>query len=310
MTLKQYFKAKCTEINKGLESCLPKIEKEAPSLWKSMDYSLFAKGKRLRPILMYAVYESLKNSQMSAVNGQKKVVKATACAIEIVHTSSLILDDFPCMDDGKTRRGKPANHLVFGEATALLAADALLTYAFELIAHEVPDKLGIELIRHLAKAVGTQGMIGGQIVDLQSRGKIINYETLIYIHRHKTAALFEYAARAGALLAQADSTHVDSVVKYAADLGLAYQITDDILDVLETGKIPPNHHPEVNFVSIMGMENAKQKVDELIASAKHYLNRLDYREAILSQIADYVDNRSNRNSLEFRIRKIQDVPIG
>ena len=292
MTLKQYRKQKQAEINKNLRSCLPKVEKQVPSLWKSMNYSLFSKGKRIRPVLMYAVFESLDRTANTDHKPNKRAVCATACAIEIVHTSSLILDDFPCMDNATTRRGKPANHIVFGEAIALLAADALLTYAFELLAREVSGELGIELVRHLAKAVGTQGMIGGQVVDLQSVGKNIDYDTLIYIHQHKTAALFEYAARAGALLAYADPTDIDTIVRYAADLGLAYQITDDILDVMETGAVPPPNHPEVNFVSIMGMERAKAKLDELVQSAKQHLNQLDYHGDILDQIAEYVEERT------------------
>ncbi len=310
MTLKQYLKIKRREIDQGLKSCLPKVEKEVPSLWKSMNYSLFSKGKRIRPVLMYAVYDSLHHPQSPSADGRisarwnptkkeekfKKVVCATACAIEIVHTSSLILDDFPCMDNAAIRHEKPTNHIVFGEAIAMLAADALLTYAFELLAREVPGELGIELIRHLAQTVGTKGMIGGQTMDIQSRGKVIDYETLMYIHQHKTAALFEYAARAGALLAQANPTEVDTIVRYAADLGLAYQITDDILDTIETGEVPSTVHPEVNFVSIMGKDNAKRKLDELIQCTKQHLSRLNFRGDILPQIADYVESRIQRKS--------------
>ena len=292
MTLKQYSRVKQKEIDKNLKSCLPKVEKEASSLWESMNYSLFSDGKRLRPILMYAVYDSLNHSSKEL---NQKAVCATACAIEIVHTSSLILDDMPCMDNDQIRRGQPANHIKFGEAIALLAADALLTYAFELLSRDVPGVLGLELIRHLGKTVGTQGMIGGQVVDLQSKGKHIDFDTLIYIHRHKTGALFEYAARAGALLASSDPTDVDTIVRYASDLGLAYQITDDIQDVIETGQIPPTHHPEVNFVSILGMEKSKQKVDELIQSASQYLSRLNHQGDLLRQLADYVEERANQN---------------
>lgn len=295
MTLKQYLKLKRKEIDQGLRTCLPKVEKEVPSLWKSMNYSLFSKGKRMRPVLMYAVYDSL-HHPLSPSLIKEGAVCATACAIEIVHTSSLILDDFPCMDNSVIRNEKPTNHKVFGEAIALLAADALLTYAFELLAREVPGELGIELIRHLAQTVGTQGMIGGQTMDIQSRGKTIDYETLMYIHQHKTAALFEYAARAGALLALADPTEVDTVLRYAQDLGLAYQITDDILDTLVTGEVPSSVNPEVNFVSVMGMDNAKLKLDELIQSAKQHLEKLDYQGNILEQIAEYVENRIERKS--------------
>jgi len=225
--LQAYLKERRALVDQSLEAFLPPEDTPPPSVHRAMRYSVMAGGKRLRPILVIAGTE--------AVGGAPDTVMPTACALELIHTYSLIHDDLPAMDDDDYRRGRPTSHKVFGEAIAILAGDALLTLAFRLIADNAPlvkDPTVLrDVVAEVAGAAGTFGMVGGQVVDIESEGKTISAQTLEYIHRHKTAALIRASLRVGALLGGGDARAVETISEAGSDLGLAFQIIDDILDV-------------------------------------------------------------------------------
>ncbi|MGG3924059.1 polyprenyl synthetase family protein, partial [Geobacillus thermodenitrificans] len=197
------------------------------TLKKAMAYSLEAGGKRIRPLLLLSTIQALGQNPSLGL--------PVACAIEMIHTYSLIHDDLPSMDNDDLRRGKPTNHKVFGEAMAILAGDGLLTYAFQLIAEihdeRVPVDVRLQLIAELAKAAGPEGMVAGQVADMEGEGKTLALAELEYIHRHKTGKMLQYSVHAGALLGGADARQMRELNEFAAHLGLAFQIRDDILDI-------------------------------------------------------------------------------
>ena len=201
------------------------------NLMRAMEYSLMAGGKRLRPILLMAAADAINNS------GEKFITVADA--LEMIHTYSLIHDDLPAMDNDDYRRGKLTNHKVFGEATAILAGDALLTLAFEVVLRQkdVPPEILLAVLKEISIAAGVSGMVGGQAIDLRSEGVQIDLATLKLMHLGKTGALFKAAIRSGAILAGANDEQLKSLTKYAENFGLAFQITDDILDVTGDEKI-------------------------------------------------------------------------
>ena len=201
------------------------------NLMRAMEYSLMAGGKRLRPILLMAAADA------SGSDGEKFITVADA--LEMIHTYSLIHDDLPAMDDDDYRRGKLTNHKVFGEATAILAGDALLTLAFEVVLRQrdVPNDILLTVLREISTAAGVAGMVGGQAIDLRSEGVQIDLATLKLMHAGKTGALFRAAIRSGAILAHADEKILSDLTRYAEAFGLAFQITDDILDVTGDEKI-------------------------------------------------------------------------
>lgn len=218
--------ARADLINEGLDRYLPPAALYPPSIHEAMRYSIFAGGKRLRGALTLAAAEAL--------GGEQARILPAACALEMLHTYSLIHDDLPAMDDDDFRRGRPTCHRVFGEATAILAGDALLTLAFATLCYlkrDFPPGLVLQVIEEVATAAGTRGLIAGQVVDLESEGKQVAPDLLEYIHLHKTAALFRVAVRAGALLAGAGEQALSALTDYAVAFGLAFQITDDILDL-------------------------------------------------------------------------------
>ncbi len=269
------FKEKINTINTALDTYIP-IQNEIPEIiYDSMRYSIFAGGKRLRPILMMACYEAL--------GGHGDEIIPFACAIEMIHTYSLIHDDLPTMDNDDFRRGKPTNHKVYGEAVALLAGDALLNLAFETMitaAKKYPQIPCLDALDIIAKASGTRGMIGGQTMDLLSENKDIDINTLQYIHENKTAAMICAAVKAGAAMAQASIEEIQIVERFGYCLGMAFQIQDDILDVISTteqlGK--PIHSDIKNhkstYVSIVGLEESKQYVEKLSKEASDALHTL------------------------------------
>ena len=212
-------------IDRGLDEYLPPAENFPSIIYQAMRYSAMGGGKRLRPLLVLAAAE--------AVGGDPQKVLPAAVAVELIHTYSLIHDDLPAMDNDDLRRGRPTSHRVFGEAIAILAGDALLTFAFEVLGgmKEQPPGLVLAVIREVAQAAGPQGMIGGQVVDLESQGRSVNREMLEYMHRHKTGALIRAAVRAGARLAGASSEELACLTSYAEHFGMAFQIIDDVLDV-------------------------------------------------------------------------------
>jgi geranylgeranyl diphosphate synthase type II len=226
----------------------------------------------------------------------------TACALEMIHTMSLIHDDLPAMDNDDFRRGKPTNHKVFGEDIAILAGDALLAFAFEHIASQtqgVPPQLVLQVIARIGHAVAATGLVGGQVVDLESEGKAISLETLEYIHSHKTGALLEVSVVSGGILAGGDEELLDRLSRYARDIGLAFQIVDDILDITATseqlGKTAGKDQAaaKATYPSLLGLEASRQKAEELIQSAKETLRPYGPRAEPLLALADFITRRQH-----------------
>jgi len=285
VTVEDYLKQSSVRVNAALEKYLP-AESEAPTeLHKAVRYSTFAGGKRLRPALALASFE--------ACHGVGDSVLLAACALEMTHTFSLIHDDLPCMDNDDFRRGRPTNHKVFGEAIAILAGDSLLVYAFELLA-----KTGRpECIATLARALGTKGMLGGQVVDIQSEGKKVGLETVNYIHRHKTAALIEASLVLGAQLAGAEDEVVAGLGAFGNKIGLAFQIVDDVLDLEQTteelGKDAGSdlEKGKATYPAVVGIAASKDMARQLVDEAKLELRKLPIQSGILELIADYITTR-------------------
>jgi geranylgeranyl diphosphate synthase type II len=261
----------------------------APGVAAAIEHSLFAPAKRLRPILSLLVADVLR--------GDVEQVLPPACAIEMVHTASLILDDLPCMDDATSRRGRPACHVVHGEATAILAAFALQNRAFAILAEGWPGGPGAEtraaVARDLSQAVGLEGMIAGQAQDLAGTDRIIDFPTLEFIHSRKTGALFTAAAALGALAAR--PAERAAIISYAKNLGLAFQIVDDLIDVggaeAEAGKDVGKDLKKTTFVSFSGVEGARDLARELIAAAQEALAGFGPRAQPLRDLARYVVTR-------------------
>lgn len=291
-SLEQYLKEKKTIVEAALDQSLAIAE--PVTIYESMRYSLLAGGKRLRPILCLAACEMLGGTTEMAIN--------TACALEMIHTMSLIHDDLPAMDNDDLRRGKPTNHKVYGEDIAILAGDGLLSYAFEYVARtpDVPADRLLQVIIRLGKAVGAEGLVGGQVVDLQCEGKSdVSVETLNFIHTHKTGALLEVCVTSGAILAGAKPEEIEKLSKYAQNIGLAFQIIDDILDITATqeelGKTAGKDlaAQKVTYPSLWGIEKsqaeARKLIDEAIASLADY----GANAAPLQALGEYIVNRKN-----------------
>lgn len=265
------------------------------TIYAAMRYSLLAGGKRLRPILCLASCE--------AIGGSPDVALPMACALEMIHTMSLIHDDLPAMDNDDYRRGKLTNHKVYGEDIAILAGDGLLAYAFEYIATHTQgvsaDRV-LKAIAHLARAVGADGLVGGQVVDLESEGKPeISIETLIYIHNHKTGALFQSSVVCGAILAGATEAEIEKLSKFAQNIGLAFQIIDDILDITATGaELGKTAGKDLaaqkaTYPKLWGLDESRRQADKLVAEAKTILAEFGDRARPLQALADYITDRKN-----------------
>lgn len=285
-------------VDEALDRFLPKAEAYPPTIHEAMRYSVFAGGKRLRPILVIAGAE--------AAGGAAGRVLPTACAMELIHTYSLIHDDLPAMDDDDYRRGRPTSHKVFGEAIAILAGDALLTLAFRLLAEnfaegpkaDAQDSARLrQLLAEIAEAAGTSGMIGGQVVDVESEGRSVTAETLEYIHTHKTAALIRVSLRAGALLARAPEQVLEAIGLAGARLGLAFQIVDDILDVegslAELGKTAGSDRrkKKVTYPAHFGLEASRLRAKSLVEEAKSALAPLGAAATPVMALADFILER-------------------
>ena len=291
--LDKYLRDLKQEVEAALDASIAVTYPE--KIYESMRYSLMAGGKRLRPILCLSACELLGGDRISAM--------PTACAMEMVHTMSLIHDDLPAMDNDDYRRGKLTNHKVYGDDIAILAGDALLAYAFEFIAGQtkgVPAERILKVIAHLGHAVAATGLVGGQVVDLECEGKPdVTAETLTFIHIHKTAALLESCVICGALLAGANDTDIKRLSTYANNIGLAFQIIDDILDITATseqlGKTAGKDlaAQKVTYPSLWGIEASQQKAEELVAQAKAQL--ISYGDAALPlmALADYITARKS-----------------
>jgi geranylgeranyl diphosphate synthase type II len=263
-------------------------------IYEAMRYSLLAGGKRLRPILCLAACE--------LAGGQMVQAMPTACALEMIHTMSLIHDDLPAMDNDDFRRGKPTNHKVYGEDMAILAGDALLAYAFQFIAEQtqqVAAERVLQVIARLANAVAATGLVGGQVVDLESEGKAISIETLEFIHAHKTGALLEVSVVSGAILAGGSEEMIQRLTRFSRDIGLAFQIIDDILDVTATseqlGKTAGKDltAAKATYPSLWGLEVSRQKADQLIQSAKQQLDPYGHAAVPLQALADFITHRTH-----------------
>jgi len=269
---------------------------QAPEVIKeAMHYSLKAGGKRIRPLLLFATLDAFKERPEKGL--------LTACAIEMIHTYSLIHDDLPSMDNDDLRRGRPTNHKVFGEAFAILAGDALLTCSFQLIAEtteaDVDANQKLELIRELAIAAGAEGMVGGQVADMEGEDKSLTLEELKYIHYHKTGKLLAYSAVAGAILAGASKETVEKFRAFAHHLGLAFQIRDDILDVegseekigKRVGSDAYNH--KSTYPVLLSMDGAKKALEEEINQALSILKTMDLKTNLLEELTDLVATRDH-----------------
>ncbi len=292
--LKEYIKEKKEKVDSALKAYLPKPFGPAGKVVEAICYSINAGGKRVRPILLMAACD--------AVGGDHNKVLPAACALECVHTYSLIHDDLPAMDDDDLRRGKPTCHKVYGEAIAILAGDGLLTYAFELMTH--PDLLGncaidsvTKAINVFAKAAGVDGMVGGQTADILFEGKEVDPETLAYIHSHKTGALIRASVEMGALLGRGSEEQIKKLIDYGTALGLAFQVIDDLLDVVgdqeKIGKPVGSDlkKQKATFPALFGIEETRKRANELKDQALNAIADFGSEAEPLRAIARYVVER-------------------
>ncbi len=291
--LQPYLAERRALVEAALEHCLPPEAAPPPSVHRAMRYSVMAGGKRLRPLLVIAGAE--------AVGGRADAVLPAACALELIHTYSLIHDDLPAMDDDDYRRGRLTNHKVFGDALAILAGDALLTLAFRLVADNTalaadPRIIG-DVVSEIATAAGTGGMVGGQVVDIESEGKTVTPETLDYIHTHKTAALIRASLRVGAMLAGGAPEALGAMSAAGERLGLAFQIVDDILDVEgsleQLGKTAGSdvRKQKATYPALHGLDDSHRRARALIAEAQTALKPLGPRAEPISALADFIVER-------------------
>lgn len=291
--LKAYLQERQALVESALDQSLPVVYPE--QIYESMRYSLMAGGKRLRPILCLATSE--------LTGGTSEMAMPTACALEMIHTMSLIHDDLPAMDNDDYRRGKLTNHKVYGEDVAILAGDGLLAYAFEFIVvqtKQVPADRVLQVVAKLGRAVGAAGLVGGQVVDLACEGKPdVSLETLHFIHRHKTGALLEASVLCGAILAGASESELQRLSRYAQNIGLAFQIVDDVLDITATqeelGKTAGKdlQAQKVTYPSIWGIEESKRQANQLVSSAKAELSAFGELALPLMALADYITARKH-----------------
>lgn len=270
------------------------IEKKYPEdIFKSMRYSVLAEGKRLRPILCLEACKVFGGNIEDAI--------PTACAIEMLHAQSLIHDDLPCMDNDDYRRGKLTNHKVFGEATAVLAGDALLSLAPQTIiqkSENLEDKTKLRLIKEYCIAAGAYGLIAGQVVDIESEGKVISPKTLEFIHTHKTADLFKLALKSGAIIAGASEEQINAMENFAQKIGFAFQICDDILDETSTfeelGKTlgKDKQSAKSTFTTLFGIEKARDEVSCLLNDAYDIIAKHSVKSKIFDEIIQGIKERA------------------
>ncbi|MDP3029775.1 MAG: polyprenyl synthetase family protein [Deltaproteobacteria bacterium] len=294
MDLKTYIAERRALVDQALDRYLPKEEGPAGEVMRAMRYSVFAGGKRVRPILCLAACE--------AMGGDIEQALPVACALECIHTYSLIHDDLPAMDDDDYRRGVPTCHKVFGEAMAILAGDGLLTFAFQLlsgVSHNAGRRKSnpLEATQVIARAAGVHGMVGGQVVDMASEGKDADAGTVRYIHTHKTAALIAGSIQAGALIAGGRRNKIESLGRYGEALGLAFQVVDDILDIegdpKEMGKATGSdiRKKKATYPSVYGLEESRGIAGRLVEEAIDSLRGFGAEAEPLRAIAHYILDR-------------------
>ncbi len=285
-----YLEASRQQVERALDGSLGPERPE--SLREAMRYSLLAGGKRLRPILCLAACE--------LAGGDSSLALPTAVALEMIHTMSLIHDDLPAMDNDDLRRGRPTNHVVYGEANAILAGDALLTRAFEMVALRSPglpsDRL-LKVVGELSLAAGAPGLVGGQVVDLECEGKRVDLDTLEYIHLHKTGALLQACVLCGGLIAGASEELLQALRVYSRGIGLAFQIIDDILDVTASSEVLGKTAgkdlaaDKTTYPKLLGLEESRRRADALVAEAKAALQPWQAQAQPLLALADYITSR-------------------
>nr|QBP34365.1 plastid geranylgeranyl diphosphate synthase [Ulva prolifera] len=288
----KYVMATAEKVNVALDAAVPMAYPE--TVHESIRYSLLAGGKRVRPMLCLASCDML--------GGEESVAMPSACAMEMIHTMSLIHDDMPCMDNDSLRRGQPTNHVKYGDDIALLAGDALLAYSFEHIARETkatPEQI-VRVIAEVGRAVGSIGLVGGQVVDIKSEGKKVPLETLEWIHVHKTAVLLEASVVTGAIVAGASDDDVERVRQYGRNIGLCFQVVDDILDVTQSsetlGKTAGKDldSEKSTYPALLGLDESRKIAQRLNEEAKALLEPFDAeKRAPLVGLADYIYSRTN-----------------
>jgi geranylgeranyl diphosphate synthase type II len=272
MNLKAYLRSRRKEIDRALDYYLPKTNVKPATLHKAMRYSLFAGGKRLRPILCLAAAEACRGKVSNAL--------PLACALECIHTYSLVHDDLPSMDNDDYRRGRPTCHKVFGDGIAVLAGDALLTIAFEIVSRAKPAPrydMSI-LLREIAVAAGSQKLIAGQVADLEAEGRKVKRDQLRFIHENKTAAILKSSIRLGAMSANADAKKLRAVTQFGHGLGLAFQVIDDILDVTQSSEILGKSAgkdiaaKKATYPAVIGLEKSRAEARRLTRRAHDALS--------------------------------------
>lgn len=294
--LEAYLHEKRVQVDRTLDRVLPPEDREPCIIHRAMRYSVFAGGKRLRPILAIAAYR--------IAGGRQDAILVPACGLEFIHTYSLIHDDLPCMDDDDYRRGRPTSHKMFGEAMAVLAGDALTALAFECLLAEdrkncFPEGALLGASRAVARAIGTVGLVGGQVMDISNDAKDGSRKTLEQTCERKTGALIGASLECGGLLAGADTRVMDALRRYGRGLGLGFQITDDILNVTgdprQMGKATHSDEAldKVTFARLLGVEEARREAQRWIAQAKSSLEFLGEVAWPLLEIADYVLERES-----------------
>ena len=289
--MKELWKKRQELVERALQEELANTAILDEKLRESMAYSLMAGGKRLRPSLLMAAADAV------GVDGTRFL--PVACALEMIHTYSLIHDDLPAMDNDELRRGKPTNHVVYGEGTAILAGDALLTLAFTVILRQkdVSAEALLRVVDEISRAAGAEGMVGGQMLDLEAENRQISIDELRRVHMGKTGALFRAALRSGAILAGAAEDQLEALTAYANHFGLAFQITDDILDVIGTaeeigkpvGSDEKNH--KSTYVSLTSLEGAQDLARRTVQEAESDLYIFGERAAFLHELVGYLVNR-------------------
>jgi geranylgeranyl diphosphate synthase, type II len=291
--LDQYLDRVGTQINKALDRLIPAEKTEPPTIHKAMRYSLFAGGKRIRPVLTLAACQ--------AVGGKSTDAMPLACAVECIHTYSLIHDDLPSMDDDDLRRGKPTNHKVFGEGIAVLAGDALLTEAFELVARaKAPRRYPHSVLVHeLALAAGSRKLIAGQVQDLENEERRASLAEVKLTHQNKTGALITASIRLGAMAGNASPADLKRLTRYGWDLGLAFQIIDDVLDATSTKEVMGKSvgadakNQKSTFVTALGIEKSRDMAADLIADAHIQIDPFGDRATPLAAIANFFLTRKH-----------------
>jgi geranylgeranyl diphosphate synthase type II len=293
MDFSRYWSTRQKKVDAALNRLLPSATTKPKTIHEAMRYSIFAGGKRLRPVICLASAE--------VISGKNDDAVPLACAVECIHTYSLIHDDLPSMDNDDFRRGKPTSHKVYGEGVAVLAGDALLTIAFEMAAscRAWPRYSHADVVHELAVAAGSQKLIGGQVADLEGEGKKITPAELRYIHDNKTAALIASSIRLGAMSANATPKQLAGLTDFGESLGLAFQVIDDILDVTQTTeKLGKSAGKDIaaqkaTYPALLGLDKAKKEADRLTARARAALKPFGTDAAPLEAIADYLLKREN-----------------